>query len=124
MRLALAARAIAYGEKNLEYSGPAYAGMKTDGDKIRVKYTHAEGGLVARGADKVQGFAVAGKDRKFHWADAVIDGNTLVVSSPQVPEPVAVRYAWADNPVCNMYNKAGLPASPFRTDDWPGTEQK
>ena len=66
------------------------------------------------------GFAIAGADRKFVWADAVIDGETILVSSPQVARPVAVRYAWAGNPVCNLVNKAGLPASPFRTDSWPG----
>jgi len=69
------------------------------------------------------GFAVAGKDRQFVWADATIDGDTVVVSSDKVPQPVAVRYAWADNPACNLYNKERLPASPFRTDPWPGVTQ-
>ena len=68
----------------------------------------------------MKGFAIAGADRKFVWADAKIDGDTVVVGKDGVSEPVAVRYAWADNPVCNLYNKEALPASPFRTDDWPG----
>jgi sialate O-acetylesterase len=68
----------------------------------------------------MNGFAIAGLDQKFVWAEAKIDGDTVMVWSDQAPQPVAVRYAWADNPVCNLYNKAGLPASPFRTDDWPG----
>ena len=68
----------------------------------------------------MRGFAIAGADRKFHWADARIDGDTVIVSSRDVTNPVAVRYAWADSPKCNLFNKDGLPASPFRTDDWPG----
>jgi sialate O-acetylesterase len=68
----------------------------------------------------VKGFAIAGEDRKFVWADARIDGDSVIVSSPKVMKPVAVRYGWADNPIANLYNRAGLPASPFRTDDWPG----
>ncbi|MHC4174574.1 MAG: sialate O-acetylesterase, partial [Planctomycetota bacterium] len=78
------------------------------------------GGLVADGDEPLKGFAIAGVDRKFVWADTRIDGDGIVVSSDEVSEPVAVRYAWADNPVCNLYNREGLPASPFRTDDWPG----
>ena len=68
--------------------------------------------------DKLQGFAIAGEDQKFVWADAKIDGDRVIVSSPEVKSPVAVRYAWADNPTFNLYNDAGIPASPFRTDDW------
>jgi sialate O-acetylesterase len=68
----------------------------------------------------LSGFAIAGNDRKYHWAEARIEGDTVVVSSPDVPVPVAIRYAWAGNPTCNLVNAAGLPASPFRTDDWPG----
>jgi sialate O-acetylesterase len=78
------------------------------------------GGLQAKDGAALKGFAIAGADKKFVWADAQIAGDTVVVSSPQVANPVAVRYAWADNPVCNLYNQAGLPACPFRTDDWPG----
>ncbi|MHC4627626.1 MAG: hypothetical protein ACYTDV_11645, partial [Planctomycetota bacterium] len=75
-------------------------------------------GLVAKG-DKLLGFAIAGADRNFVWADAKIVGDTVVVSSSQVESPAAVRYAWAPNPKCNLYNAGGLPASPFRTDNWP-----
>lgn len=117
-RLALVARAIVYGEK-ITYSGPIYDRMKIEGNCIRIWFKHVNGGLVAKGGE-LKGFAIAGPNRKFVWATAKIEGDTVVVSSPQVPNPVAVRYAWADNPVCNLYNKAGLPASPFRTDDWPG----
>jgi sialate O-acetylesterase len=75
--------------------------------------------LVGKG-EKLTGFAIAGEDRKFVWADATIVGNTVVVSSPEVQHPVAVRFGWADYPVVNLFNKEGLPVSPFRTDDWPG----
>ena len=119
-RLALSAEAIAYGKK-LEYSGPQYKSMSpaNDGSAIRLAFDHLGGGLMAKG-DKLTGFAIAGEDRKFVWADAQIQGNSVIVSSTKVPHPMAVRYAWHINPVCNLYNKAGLPASPFRTDDWPG----
>ena len=116
-RLALAALATVYG-KDVVYSGPMYESMKVEGDKVRLKFKHVGGGLVAKGADKLTGFAIAGEDKKFVWADAKIDGDAVVVSSKDVAKPVAVRYAWADNPECNLYNKAGLPASPFRTDDF------
>jgi sialate O-acetylesterase len=118
-RLALAAQAIAYG-KTLVYSGPVYDKMKVEGDKVRLSFKHVGGGLVAQGGDKLTGFAIAGEDKKFVWADARIDGDTVVVSSKEVAKPAAVRYAWADNPECNLYNKEGIPASPLRTDDWPG----
>ena len=117
-RLALAAGAVAYGKK-IEYSGPVYESKTVDGGKVRLKFTHVGTGLVAKG-DKLTGFAVAGDDKKFVWADARIDGQTVLVWSDKVAAPAAVRYAWADNPECNLYNKEGLPASPFRTDDWPG----
>lgn len=117
-RLALAALHEAYGE-NVAYSGPLYSGYTIEKGQVRLRFTCTDGGLVAKGG-KLKGFAVAGPDRQFHWADARIDGNTIVVSSPDVDFPVAVRYAWADNPDCNLYNGAGLPASPFRTDEWPG----
>ena len=118
-RLALAARAQTYGEK-IPYSGPLYDTYRIEGNKIRIFFKHTDGGLKARDGEKLQGFTVAGTDHKFHWADAVIEGNTVVVSCPEVALPVAVRYAWADNPICNLYNGANLPASPFRTDDWKG----
>jgi len=121
-RLALAALAIAYGQK-IVYSGPIYRSMRVEGNKIRIFFDHVGSGLVAKG-EKLTGFAIAGEDRKFVWANAKIEGNTVVVWSEQVPKPVAVRYGWADNPDCNLYNKEGLPASPFRTDDWPGVTVK
>ncbi|GIV19155.1 MAG: 9-O-acetylesterase [Armatimonadota bacterium] len=122
-RLALNALAIAYGKK-VVYSGPVYERMKREGNAIRLYFKHVDGGLMTPNGEPLKGFAIAGADRKFVWAEARIEGNTVVVQSPQVPEPVAVRYAWADNPVCNLYNRAGLPASPFRTDDWPGVTQQ
>jgi len=121
-RLALAAETIAYGEK-LAYSGPMYGSMKIEDGKIRLRFQHTEGFLVAHG-DKLTGFAIAGEDKKFVWAEAVIDGDTVVVSSPQVAKPVAVRYGWADSPVCNLFNGVGLPASPFRTDNWKVITEK
>lgn len=115
-RLALVARAKVYGEQ-VEYSGPVYQSMKMEGAAIRLSFTHASG-LTAKG-DGLKQFAIAGADRKFVWADARIEGDAVVVSNPRVPKPIAVRYAWANNPEgCNLYNQAGLPASPFRTDDW------
>jgi sialate O-acetylesterase len=116
LRLALNARAKTYNEK-IPYSGPVYESYKIAGDKIHIRFSHAEG-LKTNGGSEVKGFAVAGSDHVFHWADAVIKGNEVIVGSPEVKFPVAVRYAWADNPVCNLFNRADLPASPFRTDCW------
>ena len=116
-RLALCALANTYGKK-VEYSGPWYKSMKKTDKGIRIAFEHVDGGLVAKGGE-LKGFAIAGEDHKFEWADAVIDGKTVMVSSPNVAKPVAVRYAWDTNPVCNLFNQAGLPAVPFRTDDWP-----
>lgn len=113
-RLALAAEAIAYG-KNVVYSGPLYESMKLDGAKTRLRFKHVGGGLAAKG-DSLKGFAIAGEDKKFVWAEAKIDGAEVLVWSDQVPKPAHVRYGWADNPDCNLINKEGLPASPFRTD--------
>jgi sialate O-acetylesterase len=118
-RLALWALAKTYGKK-LVYSGPIYKSMRIEGHNIILRFDHVGGGLVAMGGEPLKGFAITGADRKFVWADARIDGQTVVASSDKVPEPVAVRYGWADNPVCNLYDKEGLPATPFRTDDWPG----
>jgi sialate O-acetylesterase len=119
LRLALAARHVTFGE-NVEYSGPVYRRHVQRDGRIVIDFDHLSGGLVARGADnRVQGFAISGADQRFVWANAVIEGDRLVVWSEQVPDPVAVRYAWADNPEgANLFNRAGLPASPFRTDDW------
>jgi sialate O-acetylesterase len=89
--------------------------MTVEGNMVRLKFTHLGGGLVAKGGDKLLGFEVAGSDGQFVWADAKIDGDTVVVSAASVPNPTDVRYAWADNPICNLTNKADLPASPFRT---------
>ena len=114
-RLALNALAQTYGQK-IEYSGPWYRSMEVSDGKIRLSFDHAKSGLVAKGG-KLTGFAIAGEDHKFVWADAVVDGKTVIVSSPDVVKPVAVRYAWDINPVCNLYNQAGLPAVPFRTDN-------
>jgi sialate O-acetylesterase len=118
-RLALNALAKDYGKK-VTWSGPLYKSMRIADDKVILRFAHTDGGLAVRGGDALKGFAIAGKDRKFVWADAEIKGNTVVVSSPQVLKPAAVRYAWANNPVCNLVNGTGLPASPFRTDQWPG----
>jgi sialate O-acetylesterase len=116
-RLALAAAQFAYGE-NAVGSGPLYQSMQREGNKIRISFSNTGGGLVAR--DKygyLRGFAVAGADKKFVWAQATVENNAVVVFSDQVPQPVAVRYGWADNPDdVNLYNLEGLPASPFRTD--------
>lgn len=117
-RLALAARGIAY-DQPVEYSGPEFKSIAVSGGTARLRFEHLGGGLVARGGEPLKGFAIAGADKRFVFADARIDGDMVVVSSPAVREPVAVRYGWANNPVCNLYNKAGLPASPFRTDVEP-----
>ncbi|MEI7899883.1 MAG: sialate O-acetylesterase [bacterium] len=129
-RLALWSLAKDYGKKNLVYSGPLYKEMKSEGDKIRLVFDSVGSGLTVatkKGYDpmvkdpqgKLQKFAIAGEDKKWVWANAVIDGATVVVSSPEVSKPVAVRYAFSMNPDgCNLYNNEGLPAAPFRTDEW------
>ena len=118
-RLARAARRVAYGQ-NIPADGPLYDSVELTGNLAKVRFRNNAGSsLVAKGGPLKQ-FAIAGADKKFLWADAKIEGNTVIVSSPQVLEPIAVRYAWADNPAgANLYNAEGLPASPFRTDDWP-----
>ena len=116
-RLALAARGIANGQK-LVYAGPTYKKMRVKGDKISLQFDHVGGGLEARGGE-LKGFSVAGADQKFVWAKAEIEGEQVVVSSPQVAHPVAVRFGWADYPVVNLWNREGLPATPFRTDNFP-----
>jgi sialate O-acetylesterase len=118
VRLALCAQRQVYG-LDVVCEGPRYAGMEVEGGSARIRFQSTADGLVARDGPLV-GFALAGEDRKFAWAAASIDGDTVVLRSESVPRPVAVRYAWADNPKCNLYNSAGLPAEPFRTDDWPG----
>jgi sialate O-acetylesterase len=117
-RLTKIALANVYGRK-LEYSGPVYQSMKAGGNAIRLKFSHLGGGLKAKDGP-LKWFAIAGADQKFVPAEAKIEGNTVVVSSAQVSAPVAVRYAWDNYPEgCNLYNAAGLPAAPFRTDRWP-----
>ncbi|WP_435016929.1 sialate O-acetylesterase [Tundrisphaera sp. TA3] len=118
-RLALAARMIAYGEP-IVGSGPVYDGMTVEGDRAILRFKHVGGGLVAKGGP-LTGFAIAGEDRKFVNAEAEIKGDTVVVHSDKVSHPVAVRYGWANFPVVNLWNKEGLPATPFRTDDFPIT---
>ena len=129
-RLALWALAKDYGKKDLVYSGPQYKGMQIEGDKIRLMFDSVGSGLtvatkngydpmVKESQGKLQRFAIAGASKKWVWADAVIDGATVVVSSSSVTNPVAARYAFSQNPEgCNLYNNEGLPASPFRTDEW------
>jgi sialate O-acetylesterase len=113
-RLALAARALTYGER-VAYKGPRYASMAVHGNRAILTFTEA---VEAKGGD-LTGFAVAGDDRKFRNAQATILGDRVIISSDQVANPVAVRYGWADAPIANLFGKEGLPASPFRTDNWP-----
>lgn len=117
-RLALNALAKVY-NRPMEFSGPVFAQSKVVGDTITLSFKHSEG-LQAKG-QTLEGFAIAGEDRKWHWAEAKVVKSTVVLRSKEVPKPVAVRYAWANNPLGNLYNKAGLPAVPFRTDNWPLT---
>jgi len=117
-RLALWALGSTYGRK-IVYSGPLYDSMKIAGDQIQIHFQHTGSGLESLGGP-LKGFAIAGSDHIFHWAEARIEGDAVVVFSSEVKAPVAVRYAWAGSPECNLYNKEKLPASPFRTDDWPG----
>ncbi|MCL2303960.1 MAG: sialate O-acetylesterase [Planctomycetaceae bacterium] len=105
----------------LPSEGPRFRSLKIEGNKAIISYEGgSQRGLKTKDGGAVKGFAMAGADRKFYWADAKIEGENVVLTCPEVPHPVAVRYAWADNPVCNLYNEAGLPACPFRTDMWPG----
>ncbi|MEI8310912.1 MAG: sialate O-acetylesterase, partial [Verrucomicrobiota bacterium] len=129
--------------KSIPFSGPVFDAMKIENGRVRLTFTHAEGGLAAKplpptydlkssasqtaplvrnspGAE-LEGFAICGEDRKWVWADAKIEGKSVVVWSDKVPQPAAVRYAWANNPTCNLVNSSGLPASPFRTDDFPAS---
>jgi len=139
-RLALIALAKDYG-KAIPFSGPVYNSMKVESGKAILSFLHTDGGLMAKPLpetdvvssltnktaplvrnspnSQLEGFAICGEDRKWVWADAKINGDNVIVWSDKVPSPVAVRYAWADNPTCNLTNDSGLPASPFRTDDFP-----
>ena len=117
-RLALCALADEYGVK-VPNAGPTYASVTPLGGALKLNFTHTDGGLVVKG-DKLEEFSVAGKDHRWHWAEAKIKGDSVVVSSADVPDPLAARYAWQANPHATLFNGAGLPANPFRTDDWPG----
>jgi sialate O-acetylesterase len=117
-RLALCALAQHYGEHVVD-SGPVLQSVERLQGSIRLHFTHTDGGLVAKGG-KLEEFSIAGDDHKWYWADAHIESNTVVVSSPSVPHPKEVRYAWQSNPAATLFNGAGLPAAPFRTDHWPG----
>ncbi|NLF38253.1 sialate O-acetylesterase [bacterium] len=116
-RLALGALAVAHG-KPVEWSGPLYASHEVKGSNVVVSFTHLGGGLATRDGGALKGFAIAGEDKTFVWADARIDDGRVVVSAPGVAKPAAVRYSWANNPIGNLINKEGLPATSFRTDDW------
>jgi sialate O-acetylesterase len=116
-RLAAWALGEVYDQAGVATSGPLPTGHKIRGNEVIVSFKHTDGGLRARGGE-VKGFAIAGPDRKFVWANARIEGEKVVVSHPDVKQPAAVRYAWAPNPVWSLENGAGLPATPFRTDDW------
>jgi sialate O-acetylesterase len=117
-RLALCALANEYGEK-IPWAGPTFASMTRLPGALKLRFNHTEGGLVVKG-DKPGEFSVAGKDRQWHWAEAKVEGDSVIVSSPAVPDPQAARYAWQANPAATLFNGIGLPAVPFRTDNWPG----
>jgi sialate O-acetylesterase len=116
-RLALNALAKDFG-KAIAYQGPTYAKHRVSGNKLIVTMAHSEGELVLK-AGKVSGFAIAGDDKKWHWAEASIKGNEIALTCADVPKPVAARYGWHINPPSTLSNRVGLPAVPFRTDDWP-----
>jgi sialate O-acetylesterase len=115
LRLALNALHGTYGHSDVIPCGPIFRSAKREGSALRLSFDHVGGGLICHG-DALRGFAVAGEDGRFVWAEAKIDGEAILVSSPEIAEPRSARYGWADNPEVNLYNKAGLPASPFRTD--------
>lgn len=135
-RLTLAARKLAYGETQLVASGPVFREAKAEGATMRVTFTETGSGLTIGQApwradgtppwptDKLVGFTLAGEDQQWHDAEAKIEGDTIIVSSPAVTKPVAVRYAWANSPRCNLYNREALPAVPFRSDDWSMPKKK
>ncbi len=145
-RLAAVALANTYG-RSVPFVGPTYDSMAVEGAAVRIRFAHADGGLVAKPfptdyapksmtpelrkplvrnmlQSQLEGFALCGDDHKWFWGEATIDGESVVVRSKEVPNPVAVRYAWANNPLCNLYNGAGFPALPFRSDEFPGVTEK
>jgi sialate O-acetylesterase len=121
-RLAFCALSQQYGRK-LPYQGPTFKSVEHVPGALKIHFDHADGGLVAKGG-RAGEFSIAGKDRKWYLADAKIEGDAIVIASPHVPEPEAVRYAWQSFPEATLYNGAGLPAVPFRTDTWPGITEK
>jgi sialate O-acetylesterase len=116
-RLAYCALAQHYGEK-VTYQGPTFKSVERLPGALKINFDHTDGGLVVKG-DMLAEFSVAGKDHQWHWADAKVDGDSVIVSSKDVADPEAVRYAWQSNPEATLFNGAGLPATPFRTDNWP-----
>lgn len=122
-RLALTANKLVY-KQDCIASGPMYKSFRMEGNRIRISFTNTGSGLSTKDGKEVTGFAIAGKDKQFYWAKAIVEGDHVIVYSDKVAEPVAVRYAWADNPACNLVNAEGLPAVPFRTDEWKGITQK
>jgi len=118
-RLALVARQVVYGDKQVVAAGPAFQSMRVANGQVHVKFSNATAGLQLRtGTTTLSGFAVAGADHQFHWASGTLVGSEVVLTCAAVPTPVAVRYDWANNPTGNLYNREGLPAAPFRTDQW------
>ncbi len=116
-RLALAAEKVVYGEKDIVYSGPVYQSSRVEGNKIIITFSNTGSGLVTNDNEELNEFAIAGADKNFVWAKAKIEQDKVVVWNDEVTNPKYVRYAWADNPAgANLFNKEGLPASPFRTD--------
>lgn len=116
-RLALIANSMVY-KQSILASGPMYKSFQKEGNRIRLSFHYTGKGLKTKDGNEITGFSIAGKDKKFYWAKAILEGNDIIVFADNVPDPVAVRYAWADNPECNLVNSEGLPAVPFRTDDW------
>lgn len=124
IRLALNALNKDYGKSDIVYSGPRYKSMSVSGNKIVITFDNVANGLVVTNKyGYIEGFAIAGADKKFEWAKAYVDGNKVVVYSDNISSPVAVRYLWSNNPDVNLFNKEGLPAAPFRTDEWKGITQ-
>jgi sialate O-acetylesterase len=116
-RLARLAANKVYG-KQIPCLSPMFERISKEGRCLRISFRHAEGGLTTKEGAPVRGFVIAGSDRRFVWAEATIEGAQVIVSSPEIQEPVAVRYAWANHPISSLFNKDGLPLAPFRTDDW------
>lgn len=122
-RLALNANKLVY-KQNVTASGPLYKSYRKEKNRIYISFANASAGLRTKDAKEITGFSIAGNDQQFYWAKATIKGKYVVVYADQVRDPQAVRYAWADNPECNLINFEGLPAIPFRTDNWKGITQK